>query len=124
MPWASGLRRCWQHGSVTRGFGDTCLCRADHEHVSRTYAISPAVNVTRPPRSPRSLYATEGKQNDNDDKQQTEPTTRVVSPTAAVSPCRQSADQEEDQNDQQDRTKHNSTLDIRLCLPTNQGGNV
>jgi len=61
----------------------------------------PGAEDAPPPCPIPTLYSAQGKQDDNYDKQEPKPSARIIAPPAAVSPSRQCADQQDDQDNEE-----------------------
>src|SRR5271157_1181837 len=57
-----------------------------------------------------ALQSAEQYQNQNDNQDQAQAAARAVTPTTAIRPCRQRAEQDQHQYDDQNRTKHDVSL--------------
>ena len=56
--------------------------------------------------TPAALYAADQQQHNDDDEEDPDAAARVIPPAAAVAPCRQCADQQQDQDYQKDSAQH------------------
>jgi hypothetical protein len=63
-----------------------------------------------------ALYPAEQQENDNNDHDEAQPAGRIVTPTGAMGPCREGADEEQNQDNEEYRSEHN-----RLHLENNAG---
>jgi hypothetical protein len=81
-------------------------------HVRRSLVPAPENDVSRSLAKGFRLNPPEHHKNDDDDKNEAQSATWEISPTAAVRPCRQSADQKQYQYDDQDGSEVHGYLHV------------